>query len=93
MKTLTYGVLPSAEEFYAAFDRECPRGLYNIGGGALFRPPTWYPPLGDYSKDQLRKELWRLLDCDETDAMHEGVEDSPTSLVGDILFTLGFEWI
>lgn len=28
--SMTYGTLPTWDEFEAAFDRECPRGTYNI---------------------------------------------------------------
>lgn len=96
MKTLTYGHLPSYEEFKAAFERECPDSTYAISHGS--KGPDWRPPEGSFRVHELFHDVERLTKLEEsgeveTERMREGQEDSPGSWASSILYTLGFEWV
>lgn len=95
-KSLTYGVLPSREEFDAAFDEEVPGGSFEIMSGELMgsRLPV---PDGGYSAD----ELWDVLEgIVGSDTLWDGVDQEPgpedeagLQFASNILSVLGFEWI
>lgn len=81
-RSMSYGQIPSAEEFLAAFQEECPGGLYPIRN-------TPYGELnGDHSGETLYMLVMHMWDECET----EGDEEAG-SWASSILETLGFEWI
>jgi hypothetical protein len=77
---MTYGTLPSVEEFNEAFCEEVDRGVYRIKSGLTPLP-------GDADGEHTMSELWELVK-----RLAEGSEEEQ-SLASDILSTLGFEWI
>lgn len=95
-KSLTYGVLPSREEFDAAFDEEVPGGSFEIMSGELM---GWKLPVPDdgYSAD----ELWDVLEgIVGSDTLWDGVDKEPgpedeagLQFASDVLSILGFEWV
>lgn len=93
----SYGHVPPADVFEAAFEAVCPEGHYSIRHGAG-RTPDWAPASGDYTCAQLYAEVSRLAVLElsgevETERMREGQEDSPGSWASSILETLSIEWI
>jgi hypothetical protein len=77
---MTYGVLPTEEEFEKAFFDEVESGIYRIKSGLTPLP-------GDADGEHTMSELWELVK-----RLAEGSEEEQ-SLASDILSTLGFEWI
>jgi hypothetical protein len=82
--TFTYGVLPSREAFDAAFERECPDGLF-----AIRNDPHW----GDQDLDS--DELWDLVEMSVASWEHDGtlVAEQSGNWASCVLTVLGFEWI
>lgn len=80
---LTWGVLPSREEFDMAFDLEQPDGIYSIRNA---RGESDGPAVadGDYSSD----ELWSFLE-----AAVAGGDERAKNFASQVLQSLGFEWI
>jgi len=99
-KSMTYGVLPSQEEFEEAFEAE----VTTITGRFLFEND---PRVGTdaLNSDQLWRELsyarrdWTDLPCDcgKGDGNHDGNEGCTPQDAGqwcsDVLGVLGFEWV
>ena len=90
MQSMTYGELPSRDDFDSAWDRldragELRGGLYHISLSESDSRAVDGYSLGDgaWTQDQ----LWDALEEINGDTI-EGTE-----LVGSILYTLGFEWI
>ncbi len=96
MKSMTYGVMPSHEDFDAAFERECPNG-YNITLGASDSKAVDGFKLGDgcWTADQLWDAVNEIVTHWATDTNDEAgdLQDTRVDLVSCILGTLGFEWI
>ena len=83
MKSMTYGVVPTPAEFFTAFYREVPDGVYRIRSGAM----RTLDIEGDYSERGLFKLVTRL-----TRKWEQGNEEAG-DWASSILSTLGFEWI
>jgi len=81
MKTLTYGVLPTQEQFDAAFERECSSGAFRFGND---------PRVGTCALTA--SELWRELvkARAEWDKDHN---ETPEGWISGVLYSLGFEWV
>lgn len=77
MKTLTYGVIPSKDEFIAAFERECPEGHFQFGNDRRMGNQALCCAV-----------LWREV-CE---AALE-TNDSALQWASDVLYVLGFEWV
>jgi hypothetical protein len=78
---LTYGVLPSYEDFEEAFDAEVPNSTYQIRndrGGAD----------GDYTA----RQLYSLVK-EQTELFNEDGDDEAGDFASAVLSTLGYEWI
>lgn len=93
MKSMNHGEMPTFEEFKAAFERECPHGTYSIVPG-MASNPVMEEAAGYHTVE----ELWALCERMKDDVPEDlddtiAVEQSGERLVGDILYTLGFEWI
>jgi len=86
MKTMSFGQMPSFDEFEEAFDRECRGQLYEIRAGQL--APEWFPE-GDYTA----RELYALIKKMKDDFGDEEDDDSPALVASSIMETLGFEWV
>lgn len=88
--SMTYGTLPTFEQFDSAFDAaELRDGRYHITLGAADSRACENFRLGDgeYTADQLYaacKEIVEAWNAEGTDAM---------DLVSGIIETLGFEWV
>jgi len=94
MQTMTYGIMPSKDDFTAAFNRECSNGYkielnsrdsnaveeFNLGNG------TW-------SCDDLWFALHEINDTDPGQFQNDAMMERALDLVSSILFTLGFEWV
>lgn len=97
MHSMTYGVMPTQEQFQAAFDQECPKGVYRIRNLSVSDSVAVADfQLGD--GDWTALQLWEAIN--EIDHFQPGAEeglqrrhDSAMDLVSSILDTLGFEWI
>ena len=80
-KSMSYGVLPTKEEFDAAFDEECPSGQFRFGNDPIVGNSTL-----------TCDELWEELQYE-----HEVWETAGNEESGDwcssVLTVLGFEWI
>ena len=92
MKSMTYGTLPSFEEFGMAFDNECPNGTFSLTLSRADSRAADGTRIGDgnYSDIDLYtgvKELMRKWAA--------GGEQSEAAgdLASAILFTLGFRWV
>jgi hypothetical protein len=79
-RSMTYGVLPTVEEFGEAFSEEVDGGVYRIKSGLTPLP-------GNADGEHTMSELWELVK-----KLAEG-SDEEMSVASDILSTLGFEWI
>lgn len=90
MKSMNHGEMPTFEEFEAAFDRECPRGRYNITPGAG-RNPVMEDAAGDHTARELYELCERMKD--DWGSEEECVGDCGAYLASGIMETLGFEWI
>ncbi len=93
---MTYGVMPTLEQFQEAFDRECPKGTYNIQLARSDSAAVEDFKLGD--GDWTALQLWEAIN--EIVHFQPGYEqaakwrhDQVMDLVSSILDTLGFEWI
>lgn len=82
-QTLSYGVLPSQDNFSTEFNSQI-FGLYEIRHGTKAQEGEERPDAGDYTERALWAELQRLVTLDT---------ESSLSWASDILSTLGFEWI
>jgi hypothetical protein len=94
MQSMTYGAMPSRDEFTSAFDRECPDGYeiqlnrtdsravegFRLDDGSLSESDLWFA-LREINDADPRE----FGDCEQ----HERAMD----VVSSIMFTLGFEWI
>lgn len=99
--SMTYGVLPTREQFSEAFDRECPRGQYNIRLGASDSRTVDGFKLGDgdWTESQLWDAIQEIVNAsqvapdEETQSEYYARIDLAMDLVSSIMSTLGFEWI
>ncbi len=95
-QSMTYGVMPTFEDFERAFNEECPRGRYSIVLGSSDNRAADGFRLGDgewtatdlYSACVEIADVWHAERCTD-----ETVTDVALGLVCSILDTLGFEWI
>lgn len=96
-KTLTYGTLPTREEFGAAFERECKREYAEIAGERCFSAPIFAftndPRVGTVTLTC--SELWRELNDALIDYRECGqpAADTAGQWCSDVLGVLGFEWV
>lgn len=88
MKSMSWGDMPTFEEFKEAFNRECAGGSYEIVAGAGV-DSVMLRASGSYTAER----LFELVDTMREDWEGEEDGDSPARLAGDIMSTLGFEWI
>lgn len=103
MKSLTYGILPTAEEFRLAFERECPDGKYAITLGRsdskalmafrLCDGAFHYWDLWDAINEVVNVHELGPEELKDVPHEAEGMDETRMSLVSGILQTLGFEWI
>jgi hypothetical protein len=85
MISLTFGVMPTREQFAECFSREVPGGVYRIRNDKL---------MGDADFDE--QELWDEINehVSAPDWLNTlGDDTSIESLISCILYTLGIEWI
>jgi len=99
-QSMTYGTMPTFEEFEAAFDAECPRGTYSIRLGASDSRTVDGFRLGD--GEWRAKELYEAcceiaaFDAEDNNGEYRGSweqKDAALDLVASIMDTLGFEWV
>lgn len=95
---LTYGVLPTREQFSAAFDRECPEG-YRISLSRSDSRACDGFRLGDgtWAEEELWAAVVEIVTCeddsDDSDDQNQVEVPQALDLVSAIMETLGFEWI
>jgi len=89
LKSMTFGEMPDFEEFKAAFEKEVPGATYSIEAGPVAKGKIKEVE-GEYDVKALYDLVGKLKDDWEED--EEG-EDSGARIAGDIMGTLGFEWI
>jgi hypothetical protein len=92
---MTYGVMPTREQFDMAFETECPDG-YNIRLNRTDSSSVEDFMLGDgcLSANQLWCALSEIVEAYMESTQVASTEDEiRMDLVSSILFTLGFEWI
>lgn len=96
MQSMTYGNLPTREQFDVAFDAECPGGFRIVLNPSDSRAVDGFK-LGDgcLTADQLWSAITEIVDRWRTDTGDEAGEyqDQRVDLVSSILYALGFEWI
>ena len=92
MRSMTYGTLPTFNDYEAAFDRECEDGEFSFGNDSrvgtcrLSKHKLW---------DELQKAVkesetfWE--DFDPSSGNPDG--DDSANWAGTVLNVLGFEWI
>jgi len=92
MTTMTYGTMPTREEFDEAFDRECPNGYNIVLSRSDSRAMDNYN-LGDgkYTARELWFAIKQIVDSEDVDTTW--ADDGPMNLVSSIMETLGFEWV
>ncbi len=79
---MTYGVMPTRDEFDDAFDKKCGAGgTYKISNDRGGRDGDWDNRL-----------LWHLLH-EQMVAYNEEENEEAGDFVSAVLSTLGFEWI
>lgn len=88
MQSMTYGTLPTREEFEAAFDRQCPNGYEIQLSDSDSRAADGFR-LGDGSWSE--PDLWEA--CNEIVSAYKEDDVQAIDLVSCIMETLGFEWI
>ena len=84
MKTLTWGTMPSHEDFEAAFESACPDGFFEV------RNCPW-------AGDRIyvgHVELYKAI----SEAAHEALfwdklDDVCGEFAGNVMAVLGFEWV
>lgn len=95
MISLTYGHLPTFEDFESAFDIACPNNDYRIKLSQSDARACDDFTLGD--GEWRCSELWQALnEIHETwleSDMDDNSIDAAMDIVSSILYTLGFEWI
>lgn len=79
-RSMTFGEIPSFDEFHAAFNAEVEGLCYTIRSGLTALPMD---ADGDHNVSQLYDLVKRLSEGD----------DESQSLASSIMGTLGFEWI
>jgi len=82
MKTLTYGVLPTQEQFDAAFERVCYAGPFWVGNDS--RMVTCALTASD---------LWRELVKTHAEWKEDYHNMTPAMWCSNVLYSLGFEWV
>lgn len=98
---MTYGTLPTYEEFEAAFDDQCPRGTYNIMLGSSDAQACENFKLGDgrwtcralYEACQEIVEASQVAPASDEQSEYYKALDVAMSLVSGVMITLGFEWV
>lgn len=78
-QTMTFGVMPSFHDFRAAFERECPDGVFSVRSGLSRNPME-----GEWACSELFAEIMAATEQDD---------DAKLSECSAILGTLGFEWV
>lgn len=96
MQSMTYGVMPTSEQFQEAFDRECPSGTFSIRMNGRDAGVTANFLIGD--GDWTALQLWEAIN--EISHYQPGADeaakyrhDAAMNLVSSILDILGFEWV
>ena len=87
---LTFGVLPTEEEFHSQYNNIVGEGeIYKIRSGRSALPLE-----GDYSATELWLWLCEAVEA-ENQADESGLDDenSPIRVAGSILYTLNVEWV
>lgn len=95
MKSMTYGELPTREEFNAAFSEWCETGKYSIVMGRSDSAACEDFKLGDgdWSDDALWTAITEIV-ADFNAKEHEDPSaEMRMDIVSAIMGTLGFEWI
>lgn len=91
MTSLTYGTIPSKDEFYEAFDRKVEGLRYPIKlSSSDARATEDVPGFGD--DEYTASELYRAVE-NLTKAWSDMGNDEAGDIASSILFTLGFEWV
>ena len=92
-RSMTWGQLPSYEEFVAAFYEMCPPKGYGITLGPSDSRACDGLILGDgtWSASKLWLAIEEIVHHPDQERME--AENGPMDLVSAILGTLGFEWI
>jgi hypothetical protein len=86
MKSMTFGVMPTFEEFETAFQASCPQGVYRLKHGVPKNKPI---EEGEYSVSQ----LWDQINILVTPPWDLEKDNSAINWASTIMHTLGFEWI
>lgn len=81
-KTYTYGVMPSREDFSAAFEQECPEGTFTVGNDPLFGNHTF----------ENESELWTAV-SEAANRHNDRGDDGAGQFASAVLDHLGFEWV
>lgn len=85
MKSMTYGTLPTREEFDAAFEEKCPSGLFAFGND---------PRVGTCKLNC--SGLWDELNeaiLGDFDSQNPKLVEESGDWASLVLYSLGFEWI
>lgn len=92
MQSMTYGTLPTREEFDAAFERECPKG-FNVMLGATDSEACDGFNFGDgtYTADELWDVITRVIAYWECGPAGEA--EAAMDLMSSAMRILGFEWV
>jgi hypothetical protein len=83
MISMTFGTMPTYEQFEAQFDELCP-DTYRIRNCKVHGN-------ADYTCRELYAEVKKAVDDSENWDLDN--ENSPINVASSILYTLGFEWI
>ena len=92
MTRMTYGTLPTREEFDTAFERECPKG-YHVELGPSDAEACDGFNFGDgvWSADDLWDFIVRVMSYWECGPVGEALD--VMDVVSGVMLTLGFEWV
>lgn len=79
---MTYGQMPTREEFDAAFEEICPDGYFKFGNDPIYGD-SWVTA----------SDLWAKMNSIMESAIAPDEDAEQVDWVGDVLNVLGFEWV